>query len=182
MKKLLTFTLAVCVAAVAFAQPRGGHKDGGARPDVENIKAEKVAYITSEVGLTSKEAEAFWPLYNGIEDKQQDLQKAEREASKALTDALEAGQETKDLLDKYIKAKEANVNLHLKAVKDYRKVLPEAKLAKFYLCEERFLRRQAGVFKGGRGRAHGPEEARPGRGNGAPGRGPKGAPDAPKAE
>ena len=155
MKKLFTITLAVCIAAVAFAQPRGGQHERGGKPDFDKIRAEKVAYITSEVGLTSKEAEAFWPVYNRIEEDQQQLMKAEREASKALHKALAEGQDTKALLDAYLKAKDANVNLQVKNVKDYRKILPEEKVAKFYVCEEKFLRNQLGKLGGDRGPAHG---------------------------
>jgi len=33
----------------------------------EQIKAKKVAFITEEIGLTSLEAEKFWPVYNELE-------------------------------------------------------------------------------------------------------------------
>jgi hypothetical protein len=33
----------------------------------EQIKARKVAFITEEIGLTSIEAEKFWPIYNELE-------------------------------------------------------------------------------------------------------------------
>jgi hypothetical protein len=36
----------------------------------EKVKALKVAFITSELPLTSSEAEKFWPIYNAFEDKQ----------------------------------------------------------------------------------------------------------------
>jgi hypothetical protein len=40
------------------------------REKKEQIKAMKVAYITSELSLTPEEAAKFWPLYNAFEDKQ----------------------------------------------------------------------------------------------------------------
>jgi hypothetical protein len=39
----------------------------------EQIKAMKVAYITSELSLTPEEAAKFWPLYNAFEDKQHEI-------------------------------------------------------------------------------------------------------------
>ena len=161
MKKLFVSMLAVCIAAAAFAQAQGDRK--GAKPDFERIKAEKVAFITSEVGLTSKEAEAFWPIYNKIDEQQRELNKAERKAFKALNEAIKAGTDTKDLLDEWINAKNANVNLHMRAVKDYRKVLSEEKVAKFYTCEEKFLRRQLGKLGGGKGRMNGRANGRRGQ-------------------
>ena len=35
----------------------------------ETIQAQKVAFITQETGLTTDEAEKFWPLYNEMEKK-----------------------------------------------------------------------------------------------------------------
>lgn len=165
MKKLLVFAFAACLAVSALAQPQGDRKFG--KPDFDKIKAEKVAFITSEVGLTSKEAEAFWPVYNKIEEEQHALTKAERQAYKALSEAVAAGTDTKALLDTYLKAKEANVNLQVRGAKEYGKVLPAEKVAKFYICEEKFLRTQLGKLGGPKGHQ--------GQMNGAPrgGRSPK---------
>ena len=39
----------------------------------DQIKAMKVAFLTSELNLTSDEAEKFWPVYNAYDDKQFEL-------------------------------------------------------------------------------------------------------------
>src|SRR6187431_1893728 len=39
----------------------------------EQIKAMKVAFLTTELDLTSSEAEKFWPIYNTFDDKQFEL-------------------------------------------------------------------------------------------------------------
>ena len=39
----------------------------------EQIKAMKVAFLTTELNLTSSEAEKFWPIYNTFDDKQFEL-------------------------------------------------------------------------------------------------------------
>ena len=170
MKKMFAVALAACLAVAAFAQPQGGRGHQGEKPDFEKIKAEKVAFITSEVGLTAKEAEAFWPVYNKIEEDQHALLKAEREAHKALSKALEEGQDSQAALDNWLKAKDAaSVNLHVRAAKDYKKVLSTEKVAKFYSCEEKFLRKQLGKLGA-------PGAPGPGDHKGAPrgGRGPRG--------
>ena len=160
MKKLFVALLAAGISVAAFAQPQGDHRGHG-KPDFEKIKAEKVAFITSEVGLDSKEAEAFWPVYNKIEEEQHALVRAERQAYKALSDAIAAGSGIEAALDSYLKAKEANVNLHVKNAGAYKKVLSADKVAKFYTCEEKFLRRQLGKLgKGDRGVKGRPEGAR----------------------
>ena len=40
---------------------------------IEQIRAMKVAFLTTELDLTSSEAEKFWPVYNAFEDKQFEL-------------------------------------------------------------------------------------------------------------
>ncbi|KAF2327446.1 MAG: sensor of ECF-type sigma factor [Flavobacterium nitrogenifigens] len=39
----------------------------------EKIKAFKVSFLTTELELTSTEAEKFWPIYNAYDDKQYEL-------------------------------------------------------------------------------------------------------------
>ena len=65
------FTLLVVLISVnAIAQ------DGPfIRKKKEQLKSLKVAFITSELSLTSEEAAKFWPLYNAYEEKQQDIRK-----------------------------------------------------------------------------------------------------------
>jgi hypothetical protein len=46
-----------------------------AREKRDQLKAMKVAFITSELSLTSDEATKFWPIYNAFEDKQQEIRR-----------------------------------------------------------------------------------------------------------
>jgi Spy/CpxP family protein refolding chaperone len=39
----------------------------------EKIKAYKVSFLTTELELTSNEAEKFWPIYNAYDDRQFEL-------------------------------------------------------------------------------------------------------------
>ena len=148
MKKLVSILLASSIAVLLSAQPQNRHGSGAgghANSGIEKIRAERVAFITSEVGLTAEEAQAFWPVYNRIEEQQKELMKAERSAYIALSKALADGQgDVQKLLDAYIKAKAANVNLHVANVKDYSKVLPTEKVARLFTCEEKFRRQQIG--------------------------------------
>lgn len=153
MKRLISILLTISIAAAALAQPQGAKKGPGAqgRPDFEKMKAERVAFITSEVGLTAQEAEAFWPVYNEIENQQVELMKAEKKAYMELSKALKGGEgNVQALLDAYLKAKGENVNLHVANAKKYQKVLSVEKTAKFFTCEEKFRRQQIGKLGGGR--------------------------------
>ena len=138
--------LALGIAAAAIAQPRGDRKDfRGAKPDFEKIKAEKVAFITSEVGLTSKEAEAFWPIYNKAEKEKREAYKAVKQAYANLDKGIQEGKgkkEIKDLIRQYTEALEATQSIDSKYVTQYERVLPVEKVAKLFIGEETFRRQQ----------------------------------------
>ncbi len=151
MKKLVSILLTVSIAAVALAQPQQqGRKDFHdkskgivIRNEAEKFKAERVAFITSEVGLTAEDAQAFWPIYNKAEAEQKELNVAEKKAYIALTKALNEGEGNVDaLLDNYVKAKKANVNVHIGYMKEYKKAIGTEKTAKFFASEEKFRRNQ----------------------------------------
>lgn len=161
MKKLISILLTVSIAVAALAQPQGKPGQRGHHHDFEKMKAERVAFITSEVGLTSEDAQAFWPIYNKAEEQQRELQQAEKKAYQELSKALRDGEGNVDaLLDAYIKAKQANVNVHFSYAKQYKKAIGTEKTAKFFTCDEKFRRQQIGKL--GRGQHKG--EFGPGRG------------------
>ena len=53
---------------------------------LEVIKSKKVAFITEQVGLTSKESEKFWPVYNQMEKERYDLMDRKRELEETTED------------------------------------------------------------------------------------------------
>lgn len=160
MKKVISLILAISIAVLAVAQPQGGKRPQNGKQKFEKIKAERVAFITSEVGLSAKDAEAFWPIYNKADAEQHELMKAEKKAYAELNKALAEGQGNVDaLLDAYIKAKKENVNVHFGYVKEYKKAIGSEKTAKFFTSDEKFRRKQIGKLRG-KGQ-HGPQ-GRPG--------------------
>jgi len=69
MKKTLLITLLLLSVSAVFAQKQNRF---------ERIKALKTAYITDKVGLTSQEAEIFWPVYNKFEKELHQLKVIKR--------------------------------------------------------------------------------------------------------
>ena len=127
----------------------------------EKVRAERVAFLTTELDLTEAEAQAFWPVYNTVQDERRDAFKAARQAAKALSKALKSGEgDTAALLEDYLKAQEATSALERTAVERFKKVLPIEKVAKLTLAEEKFRHRQIGQLQHGQGR---PGQNRPGQ-------------------
>ena len=136
---LLILSVFLLCAQVSGAQDKG-KKDWNDR-----WKAEKIAYLTDAMDLSSSEAEKFWPVYNKCECEKKKSFKAVIEAYKALDEALKNGKddsEIKNLLDKYLDAQDFGKDIDRKYVVEYRKVLPDKKVAKLYVAEEAFRRQQ----------------------------------------
>ncbi|MCC9066258.1 sensor of ECF-type sigma factor [Flavobacterium piscisymbiosum] len=111
----------------------------------EKIKAYKVSFLTTELELTSTEAEKFWPVYNAYDDKQFELRHekmktylrkldddnitsmSEKEAAVLLSQIESTDKELYLLRDKY------NTNL--------KKILSAKKILKLKKSEDDFNRK-----------------------------------------
>lgn len=168
MKKIISVLAVLALAgSMAFAQDKQKKKNGNDWR--EKVRAEQVAFITSELDLSESEAQAFWPVYN-------EVQKLRREAFRTTGEAymnLQKGVDEKEvsqLLDKYLEAKKAGEKMEADAVARYKKVLPVNKVAKLLLAEEKFRQNQIHRLGQGRGpgQGGGPGNGRPSRGNRQP--------------
>ena len=154
MKKLISVLSAIALmSVVAFAQPRNGFKgtNKGAEQWRERIRAEQVAFITSELDLTESEAQAFWPVYNDVQNKRREAFKASGEAFKALAEGVD-GEDVDKLLKQYLDSKKEAEKIEADAIARFKKVLPEKKVAKLVLAEEKFRHHQ--ISKLGQGGKH----------------------------
>ncbi len=166
----------VSIPAV-FAQEKGEKKDDGWK---DRIKAEKIAFITSELELTSEEAQAFWPIYNKYTEQCAEQNKAVREAYKDLKEAIEAESGVESKLDAYVKALDEQKCSAADAVKEYKKVLSAEKVAKLYVSEEKFRVQHIEKLHKGGDRGPQPRGPQPRDGQGAPQGAPQGQPNAPQ--
>ena len=111
----------------------------------EQIRAMKVAFFTTELDLTSSEAEKFWPIYNTFDDKQFELrhQKMKSYFKRMQGDNLDKISE-KDatvLLDQIQDNEDDLYNLRKKFVQNLKEVLPPIKILKLKKAEENFNRK-----------------------------------------
>ena len=109
------------------------------------MKAEKIAFLTNAMDLTSSEAEKFWPIYNRAEAEMRQSWEANMKAFIALDEGIKAGKDEKEisnLLEKYLNTQQSGKDIDAKYLKEYRKVLSNEKIAKLYIGEETFRRMQ----------------------------------------
>ena len=122
------------------------HAQGPVR---DRIKTLKVAFITEHVGLTSKEAQEFWPIYNEHEETLEDIRREERaELHNNIANAQQlSSNESEQLLDNLI----ALQSKKQKAEEDYLSKMRDAISAKKVLllikAEEDFKRQMIQQFR-----------------------------------
>jgi Spy/CpxP family protein refolding chaperone len=117
----------------------------------EKIKAYKISFLTTELDLSSSEAEKFWPIYNAYDDKQFELRHdkmktywrklddnnvnsiSEKEAAKLLSQIESTDKELYLLREKYM------TNL--------KKILSSKKILKLKKSEDDFNRKLLKQYK-----------------------------------
>ncbi|AOC95918.1 MULTISPECIES: hypothetical protein [Flavobacterium] len=111
----------------------------------EKIKAFKVSFLTTELELTSTEAEKFWPIYNAYDDKQYELKylkmktyikQLKDENLKNLSD-----KEAVTLLSQIESTDKEIYQLREKYMNNLKKVLPAKKILLLKKSEDDFNRK-----------------------------------------
>ena len=119
----------------------------------QKMMSEKIAFLTSEMGITPEESQVFWPIYNQLNQEKDDAMRKVFESYRKLSDAVEAGKSGKELemlLETYLEAQENSRDLENEMPQKLMKALPVEKVAKLYLAEERFRRHQIHKLHEGR--------------------------------
>jgi len=136
--------VSVLVAVSVSAYGQNNSMGDFARQWQERIESEKIAFLTNEMSLTPKEAQAFWPLYNQAQKEQREAIDASMKTFGELDKALregKTGKEVNTLLEKYTKAVD-DQNVSARYLKEYLKVLPAEKVARLFIGEEKFRQSQ----------------------------------------
>lgn len=116
----------------------------------EQIKSMKIGFLTTELALSSSEAEKFWPIYNAFEDKEFELKHLK---SKTL---IKRYNETKDnitekeaslLLNQIENNEEELFLLRKKFVTNLKGVIPPAKIIRLKKSEEDFNRKLLAQYR-----------------------------------
>ncbi len=106
---------------------------------IEVIKSKKVAFITEHVGLSSKESEKFWPVYNQLEKERYALMDHKRDLEESAEDKAVKTE------DYYRKLAIEIVAIHMKESKmmeeynnKFLSILSAEKVVKLYGGERKF--------------------------------------------
>jgi len=106
----------------------------------EKIKAQKIAFITNQLDLSTTEAQAFWPVFNAYESEVDDIKSGElRSIRIALRSSdILSDTEAEELLNRLVGVENELHQLKLKLINDLKGVLPPQKILKLKVADDEF--------------------------------------------
>ncbi|MFD0962842.1 sensor of ECF-type sigma factor [Pseudofulvibacter geojedonensis] len=137
MKRIITLLILLIAIQIGFAQKHEKR---------DKIKALKTAHITSELNLSSKEAERFWPIYNASQEKEHSYRKKMHELRNKVNSELTEA-EAKKLLLEFTTLSNSIYVTRKQLIDDLNNVLPAKKLILLQKAEEEFKRKLFRQFK-----------------------------------
>ena len=138
--KIKNYILILAVAIFSFcnfALAQDGEMNGNVK---EKIEAEKVAFLTKKMDLTSAESQAFWPVYNQyrkeLEATRQDKKDLLHDTKKNFETAGDAEIE-KAILEGF-NMEQHELDLKKKYYTEFKKVITTKKIVKLYRAERQW--------------------------------------------
>jgi len=106
----------------------------------EQLKSKRVTHFSNRIGLTTKEAERFWPVYNEYSDKLEYLKSEQRKVLNQLSnfERMDNEKDVKELLDAYVTSCGRESALFQEYHKKFCVILPPSKVVRLYQAEEEF--------------------------------------------
>lgn len=106
------------------------------------IQAERQNMVRSELHMTAKEAEEFWPVYSAYREKYDGVMRRYGEMIaeylRRYDDADLSDEYANELLDTYFGIQEELLQVQQEFLPEFRAVLPALKVARFYQLENKF--------------------------------------------
>ena len=137
------YTLLILMALVClpiFAQKKTKYNEG-------DFRAKQQAYITEKAGLTPKEAEKFFALYFELQDKKNAINKERWQEARQATKQELPEENYEAIIEKYVNAEQAILDLKKEYIEKYRKVLSERKICQIYMAEVKFNRNMMKILQ-----------------------------------
>lgn len=115
-------------------------KVAGQNQAFEKLNSYKIAFFTRRLNLTPKEAERFWPVYNELQSKKQEIQK---ERLQLFRNFNQDGQNMNDKQiietgDRLVQLEVLEANLAAEYHKVFKAILPPMKVMRLYQAENQY--------------------------------------------
>lgn len=106
----------------------------------EKFRAEKVAFLTTELDLSPEEAQKFWPVYNQLEKERWESHKQREKLEDKVREAEDnmPEREIVQLTRDYAASMQKEANMMVEFNEKFLKILPPEKVLKLYKAENEF--------------------------------------------
>jgi Spy/CpxP family protein refolding chaperone len=140
MKKIIAFATMMFVVAAATTKLNAQTNDKEPRDKWEKFRAEKVAFLTTELDLTPDEAQKFWPVYNQLEKERWEAHKHRQKLEEKVREAGDnmPEREIVQLTRDYAASMKKEANMMVEYNEKFLKILPPEKVLKLYKAENEF--------------------------------------------
>ena len=144
MKTRIIITLGLIVGLLSSSFGQRGAKS-------EERKAQKIAFITERLALTTEESKAFWPVYEAKNEAKKKMIKSikgdrksnPRKKLEEMTD-----EEVTTMLNNMINLKQGELDIQKEYNTKFLAILPPKKVAKLYHVEREFKKHRKNNKKG----------------------------------
>ncbi|HOK25474.1 MAG TPA: hypothetical protein PLX87_02990 [Bacteroidales bacterium] len=133
MKKGLIITVLLLFAAFQFVFSQ---QDAPG----DRLYAYKVAFLTKRLNLTPEEAQRFWPVYNELQVKKNELQKERTSIIRraAQNELNMSEKELTEAADRLVSLELQDANLTAEYHKKFREILSPVKIIRLYQAENQY--------------------------------------------
>lgn len=142
---IVVFVLMVLALPSTSIQAQGsgqgfgqGFGQGDRQWRVEDMKTKRAAFFTERIGLTTSEAERFWPVYNGLQAEKEKLNERRRKLFQ-MTKLNNKGEKVPDfekISDEMINIKVKEATLEKLYHEKFKKILSPEKMMNYYRTED----------------------------------------------
>ncbi len=132
--------LFISLISSLFLNAQTADKKGQGGKIKERIKAQRVAFISDRLALTSDEAQKFWPVYNQFTADFEEVKKSQNENRKNTNDKLAVlgDKEIEKALEEELSSQQKLIELQRKYQVELKKVISVRKVAMLYKAERDF--------------------------------------------
>ncbi|PHN03895.1 hypothetical protein [Flavilitoribacter nigricans] len=135
MKRAYLIWSFCCLAFAAGAQDFGD-EDQISSAALDRVQAQRVAFITEKIDMTSKEAEKFWPVFNEYEREERKIRKRYQSDMRRVIDM--SNEEAKQFLESRFDMEQELLDLKRQYFLRLADIISPRKLAGFNRADREF--------------------------------------------
>ncbi|HRG32211.1 MAG TPA: hypothetical protein PLN76_02950 [Saprospiraceae bacterium] len=132
MRNVMTILLGFLILGNKMIAQEDNAEDYGKKERLrEKLEAQRIAYITNKLDLSSEESIKFWPVYNEYSKKRLEIRKETRELRQGRGD-------NRNSVDDQLAIQEKELHLKRDYYNRFKLLLPEKKLSRLEEVEKEF--------------------------------------------